>query len=96
MDKTQSFKLLDAYYDAGGNFNDTANSCQDEQSKKWIGEWMKERQNRDLLVLATKFTTPYRSWELGKGKTVNYSGNNRRLIYMSVRDSLEKLQTEWD
>ena len=26
MDKEQSFKLLDAYFDAGGNFIDTANS----------------------------------------------------------------------
>jgi aryl-alcohol dehydrogenase-like predicted oxidoreductase len=40
MDKAQSFKLLDAYYDAGGNFIDTANHYQDEQSEKWIGEWM--------------------------------------------------------
>lgn len=95
MDKTQSFKLLDAYYDAGGNFIDTANNYQDEQSETWIGEWMKERNNRDLVVLATKFTTPYRSYELGKGKTVNYSGNHKRSIYMSVRDSLKKLQTEW-
>jgi aryl-alcohol dehydrogenase-like predicted oxidoreductase len=87
--------LLDAYYDAGGNFIDTANNYQDEQSEKWIGEWMKERGNRDLIVLATKFTTPYRSYEMGKGKTVNYSGNHKRSIYMSVRDSLKKLQTEW-
>src|SRR5882724_9103436 len=27
MDKQSSFKLLDAYYDAGGNFIDTANNC---------------------------------------------------------------------
>ena len=26
MNKEQSFKLLDAYYDAGGNFIDTANN----------------------------------------------------------------------
>lgn len=26
MDKESSFKLLDAYYDAGGNFIDTANN----------------------------------------------------------------------
>ena len=26
MDKESSFKLLDAYYDAGGNFIDTANT----------------------------------------------------------------------
>ena len=28
MDKEQSFKLLDAYYEAGGNFIDTANNYQ--------------------------------------------------------------------
>ena len=95
MDKKQSFKLLDAYYDAGGNFIDTANNYQDEQSEKWIGEWMQERQNRDLLVLATKFTTPYRNYELGKGRTVNYSGNHKRSVHLSVRDSLAKLQTDW-
>ena len=96
MDKTQSFKLLDAYTDAGGNFIDTANNYQDEQSETWIGEWMAERKNRDQLVIATKFTTPYRSHALGKNaKSVNYSGNHRRSIYVSVRDSLKKLQTEW-
>ena len=26
MDKESSFKLLDAYYDAGGNFIDTSNN----------------------------------------------------------------------
>jgi aryl-alcohol dehydrogenase-like predicted oxidoreductase len=46
-------------------------------------------------VIATKFTTPYRSYELGKGKTVNYSGNHKRSIHMSVRDSLKKLQTDF-
>jgi aryl-alcohol dehydrogenase-like predicted oxidoreductase len=95
MDKAQAFKLLDAYYDAGGNFIDTSNNYQDEQSETWIGEWMQERKNRDLLVLATKFTTPYRSWELGKGRTINYSGNHKRSLHMSVRDSLKKLQTDW-
>jgi len=28
MDKEQSFKLLDAYYEGGGNFIDTANNYQ--------------------------------------------------------------------
>src|SRR5271167_3161543 len=31
---------------------------------------------------------------MGKGKTVNYSGNQKRSIQMSVQDSL-KLQTDW-
>jgi aryl-alcohol dehydrogenase-like predicted oxidoreductase len=33
MDKEASFKLLDAFYDAGGNFIDTANNYQNEVSR---------------------------------------------------------------
>jgi len=95
MNKEQSFKLLDAFFDAGGNFIDTASNYQNEQSETWIGEWMKERKNRDLMVIATKFAAPYRNWELGGGNSVNYSGDHKRALHMSVRDSLKKLQTEW-
>ncbi|OAL28364.1 hypothetical protein AYO20_09481 [Fonsecaea nubica] len=95
MNKEQSFKLLDTFFEAGGNFIDTANNYQNEQSEKWLGEWMAEKKNRDLMVIATKYTTPYRSWELGKGKTVNYSGNHKKSLHLSVRDSLAKLQTDY-
>jgi aryl-alcohol dehydrogenase-like predicted oxidoreductase len=96
MDKEASFKLLDAFYEAGGNFIDTANNYQNEQSETWIGEWMKERGNRDSIVLATKFTTDYRSHAVGKGpQAANFSGNHRRSIHVSVRDSLAKLQTDY-
>ncbi|KIW37121.1 uncharacterized protein PV06_10748 [Exophiala oligosperma] len=95
MSKEQSFKLLDAFYEAGGNFVDTANNYQNEQSEKWIGEWMAERKNRDMMVIATKYTTAYRSYELGAGKTVNYSGNHKKSLYLSVHESLKKLQTEY-
>ncbi|EGY21883.1 hypothetical protein VD0002_g4300 [Verticillium dahliae] len=95
MDKEQSFKLLDAFHDAGGNFIDTANNYQNEDSETFIGSWMKERDNRDLMFIATKFTTDYRSWALGKGKTVNFSGNHKKSLHMSVRDSLRKLQTDY-
>ena len=53
------------------------------------------------MVIATKFTTPYRDYATGpkvKGgqtQTVNHSGNSKRSMMMSVRDSLKKLQTEW-
>ncbi|KAJ5213319.1 hypothetical protein N7449_000488 [Penicillium cf. viridicatum] len=43
MSKEESFKLLDAFHEAGGNFIDTANNYQDEQSETWIGEWIAER-----------------------------------------------------
>jgi aryl-alcohol dehydrogenase-like predicted oxidoreductase len=48
MSKEQSFKLLDAFYDAGGNFIDTANNYQNEQSEQWIGEWYDLPENRGL------------------------------------------------
>ncbi|KAE8549882.1 hypothetical protein EYB25_008406 [Talaromyces marneffei] len=70
VDEEQSFELLDAYTDAGGNFIDTANNYQNEDSEKYIGKWMAARGNRDLLFIATKFTNSYRTHELGTGKTL--------------------------
>jgi len=54
MTKEQSFKLLDAFYAAGGNFIDTANNYQDGESEQFIGEWMEARGVRDQMVVATK------------------------------------------
>ncbi|WYZ35891.1 hypothetical protein EsH8_X_000538 [Colletotrichum jinshuiense] len=95
MNKEQSFKLLDAFVESGGNFIDTANGYQDEQSETWIGEWMKKRGNREQIVLATKYTSDYRSHALGKGNTANFTGNHRRSLHISVRDSLKKLDTDY-
>lgn len=96
MDKEASFKLLDAFVAAGGNFIDTANSYQNEQSEQWLGEWMAARGNRDSLVLATKYTSDYQSYTLGKGpQAANHTGNSRRTLRNSVRDSLAKLGTDY-
>ncbi|OQE17863.1 hypothetical protein PENSTE_c019G04824 [Penicillium steckii] len=95
MSKEQSFALLDAFVEAGGNFIDTANNYQNEQSEAWLGEWMTARKNRDQMVIATKFTTDYRSHALGKGKTPNSCGNHKRSMFNSVRDSLQKMQTDF-
>ena len=54
MNKDSSFKLLDAFYEAGGNFIDTANNYQDEASEEYSGEWMEKRGIRDQIVIATK------------------------------------------
>ena len=54
MNKESSFKLLDAFYEAGGNFIDTANNYQDESSEEFLGEWMESRRVRDQMVVATK------------------------------------------
>ena len=54
MDKASSFELLDAFYEAGGNFIDTASNYQDETSEMFIGEWMEARGVREQMVVATK------------------------------------------
>ncbi|KAH7169660.1 aryl-alcohol dehydrogenase AAD14 [Fusarium flagelliforme] len=95
MDEEQSFKLLDAYVDAGGNFIDTANNYQDEDSELYLGKWMEARNNRDLMFVATKFTNDFRGWEIGLGKTVNYAGNHKKSLRLSVEASLRKLQTNY-
>ncbi|KAK4453808.1 aryl-alcohol dehydrogenase [Podospora aff. communis PSN243] len=95
MNKDDSFALLDAYFSSGGNFIDTANAYQYEQSETWLGEWMAARNSRDQIVLATKYTSDFRSHALGKGNAVNFAGNHRKSLHLSVRESLKKLQTEY-
>jgi len=98
MDKAASFKLLDAYFDAGGNFIDTANNYQDETSEAFIGEWVEKRGIRDQLVIATKYSTNYKRGQLGKdtiSRMVTYSGNNAKSLHISVEASLKKLRTTY-
>lgn len=95
MDKEASFTLLDYFAECGGNFIDTSNNYQNEQSETWIGDWMQARDNRDRMVIATKYTTDYRWYALGKGKATNHVGNNAKSLHLSVRDSLHKLQTDY-
>ncbi|KAK8212037.1 aryl-alcohol dehydrogenase-like protein [Phyllosticta capitalensis] len=93
-DKKATFEILDYFYEQGGNFIDTANNYQNEESEQWIGDWMKERGIRDQIVLATKFTTNYRQGGPEKLKT-NFQGNHSKSLRLSVEASLKKLQTDY-
>lgn len=95
MNKEQSFKLLDTFFEAGGNAIDTANNYQNEESEQWIGEWMEARGNRDQMVIATKFTTSYKAYAMGKNAARNQVGNHKKSLYLSVEDSLKKLKTSY-
>ncbi|KAL2856748.1 Aldo/keto reductase [Aspergillus pseudodeflectus] len=95
-DKKQSFALLDEFFKLGGNFIDTANNYQQEESEQWIGEWMKERGNRDQLVIATKYTTGFRtSHRDTEPLQSNFVGNSVKSMRISVDRSLRKLQTDY-
>lgn len=94
MDKATSFKLLDEYVLAGGNFFDTANDYQDEESEAWLGEYFEERGIRDQMVIATKYTMHYRKHDLGTAG-INYAGNHKKALRLSVDASLKKLRTSY-
>ncbi|KAF5377118.1 hypothetical protein D9757_008808 [Collybiopsis confluens] len=119
MDKESSFKLLDAYFDLGGNFigRCTAISIlltisknpfyavtspdakfslsQNGTSEEFIGEWVEKRNIRDQLVIATKYTTNYKTGDQSIKQRVNYSGNNAKSLHVSVEASLKKLRTSY-
>ncbi|WP_410769619.1 aldo/keto reductase [Fontibacillus sp. BL9] len=59
--RRDSYRLLDQYVDAGGAFLDTANNyafwnegCLGGESESLLGQWMKDRGNRDQMFIATK------------------------------------------
>ncbi|TFK26839.1 aryl-alcohol dehydrogenase [Coprinopsis marcescibilis] len=104
MSKESSFKLLDAYYDGGGNFIDTANFYQDGGSEMFIGEWAEERGNRDQLVIATKdsrltlqykYTGNYKQRDDSVKQKVHYVGNNLKSMRLSIDQSLQNLRTKY-
>jgi aryl-alcohol dehydrogenase (NADP+) len=60
-DEQQSFAVLDAYFEAGGNFIDTADQYSNwvpghkgGESELLLGRWLRDRRNRDEIVVATK------------------------------------------
>jgi aryl-alcohol dehydrogenase-like predicted oxidoreductase len=67
-DRASSFRLLDQYMDAGGNFIDTANiyahwvpGFQGGESEMLLGDWMRERRNRNRVFIASKVGFQYGS-----------------------------------
>jgi aryl-alcohol dehydrogenase-like predicted oxidoreductase len=60
IDRAQSFALLDAYAEAGGNFIDTAHVYSSWEpngegaSERSVGEWVRANGLRDRVIIATK------------------------------------------
>ncbi|KAK3651226.1 hypothetical protein LTR56_002084 [Elasticomyces elasticus] len=90
------FALMDAYYGLGGNFIDTSNTYNFETSESLIGEWMENRGVRDQMVLASKYSAGYKAYDRENIPIqTNYTGNSAKSMYISVRDSLKKLRTDY-
>jgi aryl-alcohol dehydrogenase-like predicted oxidoreductase len=93
VDEAASFKLLDAFTDAGLNFIDTADvysrwvpGNNGGDSEMIIGKWFKQSGKRDKVVLATKVGK-----DMGDGK----KGLAAAYIKQAVEDSLKRLQTDY-
>ena len=93
VDKKQSFKLLDAFFAFGFNAIDTADvysrwveGNEGGESETIIGTWMKDRGNRNKVVLITKVGS-----DMGQGKR----DLSRDYILKAVDKSLERLQTDY-
>jgi aryl-alcohol dehydrogenase-like predicted oxidoreductase len=85
--KDESRQILDAFFDAGGNFIDTANVYTNGTSESLLGEFLHGR--RDSAVLATKYTNAM------PGTDPNAAGNQRKNMVRAVEASLKRLQTDY-
>ncbi len=94
-DEASSYAVLDAFYEAGGNFVDTADvysnwapGLSGGEAETILGNWLKRKGNRANIVVATKVCG--RMWEGPDGE-----GLSRAHILRAVEDSLRRLQTDW-
>lgn len=86
-DESTSKAIFDCYAQAGGNFIDTANRYTEGTSERYVGDFI--RSDRDHFVLATKYSLQDRL------NDPNFSGNHRKNMMRSVRESLKRLNTEY-
>jgi aryl-alcohol dehydrogenase-like predicted oxidoreductase len=93
VDEPSSFKLLDAFLDAGFNCVDTADvysrwkpGNSGGESEAIIGNWFKARGNRAKVILASKC-----GLELAPDK----KGLSKAYIVRAVEDSLKRLKTDY-
>ena len=92
-DREEAHELLDAAWDRGINFIDTANvyGTPNGKSEEFIGEWLEDR-DRDDFVLASKVYFPFDGWgEPGP----NDSGLGRKHIRAQIEGTLDRLGTDY-
>ncbi|MCA3012202.1 MAG: aldo/keto reductase [Myxococcaceae bacterium] len=87
--KETTFAMLDRFFEAGGNFVDTADGYTGGTSERLLGEYFAARGTRDRAVLATKYT-----FNASPGDP-NAGGNGRKNLYRALDGSLKRLQTDY-
>lgn len=87
LEDEQTFAVLDAAWEAGINFFDTADGYAAGQAEEVMGRWMQGKDRRQLVV-ATKCRA--RMWDGPNGE-----GLSRKHILDACHDSLRRLQTDY-
>lgn len=85
--KEETFKVLEAFAEAGGNFIDTANKYTEGTSEEYTGEFVAA--DREHFVVATKYTLSMRP------EDPNASGNHRKNLVQALEASLRRLRTDY-
>src|SRR5579862_2968272 len=88
-EENTSRDVFNRYIDAGGNFIDTADLYTAGTSEKMVGKFITERNLRDRVVLATKFT-----FNAEPGNP-NAGGNGRKNVYRALEGSLRRLKMDY-
>ena len=88
MPQEQVFDVLDAFYEVGGNFIDTARAYGKGASERVIGRWIRARGNREQIVLDTKG-----GYVTQNGKAVTQL--DRDDVLRHLNESLEALGVEY-
>ena len=90
-DEAQSHAVMNAYFDQGGNFIDTADMYNQwvdghvgGESETIIGSWMASRGNRESMVIATKVS-----------KMDRRPGLSAKNIFAACEESLDRLQSDY-
>ena len=93
VDENKSFELLDVFSAGGFNCVDTADSYsrwvpgnKGGESETIIGKWMKQKGNREKIIISTKVGS-----DMGQGR----KDVSKKYILNAVEDSLTRLQTNY-
>ena len=99
-DEKEAHRILDACFEAGINFYDTAENYPVPPDPKWggvteeiFGRWMKTK-DRDAIILATKVCGPSHGWIKG-AQRAGMTALDRHNIRRAVEASLTRLQTDY-
>jgi aryl-alcohol dehydrogenase-like predicted oxidoreductase len=107
VDEAGAFDVLDAYAELGGNFIDSADCYSSWAgamggppnaggvSEEILGRWLKQRGNRDNMVVATKVRAAMgQQFSEGRNTVHQREGLSRQWIMRACEDSLRRLNVD--